>query len=128
PQGKVAAEKLLDDGFISLFRQWVLRSEFWGRPVNAHAQSTGDGVPLFYSFDNFKPRAGALVHGAVLSIVIFWAVCLAMRYGWNHTVKIPFVSIQYENSSRVVTSSRSEIGLTSTARAIEAFAFSQSET
>jgi hypothetical protein len=52
-----------------------------------------------------------------------------MKYGWNHTVKIPLAGVSYESSSRVGTSSRSEIALTSPLRATkETFAFSQSQT
>jgi hypothetical protein len=42
---------------------------------------------------------GALIHGAILSVLIFWVVCLAMQYSWNHTSSIRTAALENETSS-----------------------------
>jgi hypothetical protein len=81
-EGKLSAAKLLVDGVISLLRQWALRPEFWQEAPPALA-ATG-GAPLFYTFDNPKPRTAALFYGALLSAMVLNGVCWTMGYAWNH--------------------------------------------
>ena len=76
-----AAAKLLVDGVVSLLRQWALRPEFWNQPV---AQAPSDGVPLFYTLENTKPRTDALLYGALLSILVLNGACWTMGYAWSH--------------------------------------------
>src|SRR6202035_3138940 len=66
-EGNLEAVKLLTDGVVSLVRQWTLRRAFWKEPV---VERSCDGVPIFCSFDTFKPRSSALIPGIALSIVI----------------------------------------------------------
>jgi predicted alpha/beta superfamily hydrolase len=91
--------KLLTDGLLSLARQWVLRSEFWHDNGTAPAHSGADGVPAFYTFENFKPRTSALVDGGMLSVVLFFAICLVLKYNWTHPVTIPFTRPQFDTYS-----------------------------
>jgi dienelactone hydrolase len=93
--GNLARTGLIADGSFSLVRQWLLRSEYWEEPTH---QTASDGVPLFYTFDNFKPRPDALIDGAVLSVVMFCAVCLAIRYSLDHPVWMPFPDVRAEDS------------------------------
>jgi hypothetical protein len=90
---------LLTDGFVSLVRQWILRSEYWEEKAIAPAQSTTDSVPLFYTFESFKPRTSALIDGGILTVIVFYAVCLVLRYTWTHPVLIPFRGIQFQTGS-----------------------------
>ena len=104
---KPAAAKLLVDVFISLLRQWTIRSEYWEDKPMGRAHSAAGGVPLFYTFESFKPRTSALVDGGILAVVLFCAVCLALRYNWTHPVSIPFNGIRFETSSDVKPSASS---------------------
>lgn len=80
-RGRLDPARLLVDGVISLLRQWGLRSEFWDAPAG---HVIADGAPLFYTFENPKPRTTALVYGALLSALVLNGVCWAMGYAWNH--------------------------------------------
>src|SRR5690348_12090642 len=42
-----------------------------------------DGVPVFYTSENYSPRRIALVHGAILSLLLFSAVTAAYEQGVN---------------------------------------------
>jgi hypothetical protein len=95
---KPAAVKLLGDGFISLMRQWTLRSEYQEEKESG-AHSATDGVPLFYTFESFKPRTSALIDGGILSLLVFCAVCLILRYNWTHPIFVPFQGVQFEARS-----------------------------
>jgi hypothetical protein len=87
-EGTLAAGRLVSDGVFSLLRQWTLRPEFWEAPASP---ATPNGAPLFYIFESNKPRAGALLYGAFLSVVVLNGVCWTMGYAWNHPT---FVWIQ----------------------------------
>jgi hypothetical protein len=76
---------LFVDAVLSLMRQWSLRPQFWEQPNLA---AGADGVPLFYTFDSSKPRATALVYGALLSAFVLNGVSWTMGYAWNHPIFI----------------------------------------
>src|SRR5581483_9679517 len=77
PHGKLAALQLLADCVISLGRQWILRPDFWEQP----ARAAEDGIPHFHSFENYKPRGGALIYGVLLSVATFTLFCITFNYG-----------------------------------------------
>lgn len=87
-KGTLVAIRLVLDAASSLLRQWVLRPEFWYSP---RSQPASDGVPLFHTFESFKPRTSALLDGAVLSVAVFSLVLWTMSYAWNHPVLIQIV-------------------------------------
>src|SRR5579862_1385594 len=107
-----AEVRLVTDGFVSLVRQWTLRSEYWEEKTIPPAQST-NGVPLFYTFENFKPRTSALIDGGILTVIVFYAVCLVLSYTWTHPVLIPFRGIQFQAGSSVSQSGSSSSSLLS---------------
>jgi hypothetical protein len=76
---------LFVDAALSLLRQWSLRPQFWEQPNLA---AVADGTPLFHSLDSFKPRATALVYGALLSAFVLNGICWTMGYAWNHPIFI----------------------------------------
>jgi hypothetical protein len=92
--GTAAAVKLFHDGFLSLVRQWTLRSEYWEEEDTANRVLTSDGVPLFHSLEPFKPRRVALLQGGMFSIVAFYVLVLAMKYSWDHPVFLTFSGIK----------------------------------
>lgn len=73
------------DAVLSLLRQWSLRPRFWEQP---NLEAVADGTPLFHTLDSSKPRATALVYGALLSAFVLNGVCWTMGYAWNHPIFI----------------------------------------
>ena len=70
--------RLFADAFVSLWRQWVLRPQSFERA--AASKAAPDGVPMFYTGESFRPRASALIHGAIFTIATFSLLCyLASR-------------------------------------------------
>jgi hypothetical protein len=98
-EGTAAAIKLFQDGFLSLARQWTLRSEYWEEEDKANPALTLDGVPLFHTLEPFKPRRVALLQGGMLSIVAFYVLVLAMKYSWDHPVFLTFSGIKSKTTS-----------------------------
>jgi len=94
--GKPAALRLLVDGLLSLARQWALRPEFW-HELSPTQQPAADGIPSFYTLDPFRPRAGAVIHGLVLSTALFCLTCFAIRYSWIHILHLNIPAVQFDN-------------------------------
>src|ERR1700680_982298 len=92
--GKPAALRLLVDGLGSLARQWALRPEFW-HELSPAQQPAADGIPSFYTLDPFRPRAGAVIQGLVLSTALFCLTCFAIRYGWIHLLHLPIPAVHF---------------------------------
>jgi hypothetical protein len=102
-QTRSARLRLIADAVISLIRQWGFRPQFWQEPVVQKAVPAG-AAPEFIVFENFRPRTGALIDGALLSAVVFTIVCFAMGYAWNHPVLIHIVQPYWKISrGHVVT-------------------------
>ncbi len=96
--GKRTSLRLLVDGLVSLTRQWILRPEFRHESSPLHSvQSTTDGIPSFYTLDPFRPRAGAVIHGLVLSTAVFCLTCFAIKYSWIHLLHVHIPEIQFES-------------------------------
>jgi Ca2+-binding EF-hand superfamily protein len=71
--GHRGVPSLFADVFVSLFRQWVLRSDF-REPILV-------ADPIFHSFDSYKPRPAALVNGVLISAALLFAIVLTMGHG-----------------------------------------------
>jgi Ca2+-binding EF-hand superfamily protein len=71
--GHRGVTSLFADAFVSLFRQWVLRSEF-KEPILV-------ADPIFRSFNPYKPRPTALLNGVLISAALLFAVVLTMGHG-----------------------------------------------
>jgi hypothetical protein len=102
--GRSEAFRLLLDGFVSLLRQWTLRPEFW-HELSPAQQPASDGIPSFCSLDPFRPRAGAVIHGLVLSTAIFGFTCLAIRYSWIHILHVRIREVQSDSSRSIQSDS-----------------------
>jgi len=98
--GKSAAVRLLIDALVSLVRQWTLRQEFW-QDAPLTQPSAGDGVPSFYTLDPFRPHAGAMIHGLVLSMAIFFLTCFAIRYSWIHVLHVRIPEVTFESPTPI---------------------------
>jgi hypothetical protein len=76
------------DAAASLARQWLLRPEF-RRPAAMAATEVSLGAPLFQAIETYKPRPAALLHGGLLTILLFLAVVGAINKGGG--VSRPFL-------------------------------------
>jgi Ca2+-binding EF-hand superfamily protein len=74
---------LFADAVLSLCRQWTLRSEFWHQPDRA-CPAALDGVPVFYIGAGDTPRTSALIHGGLLSVIVFGVVCYTLSHSNSH--------------------------------------------
>ena len=98
-EGRGAAAGLLADAFISLLRQWTMRSEYWEEKAAVSVPAGVGGFPVFYTLESFKPRKSALIGGAVLTWIVCSAVFLAIRHTKIHSVYLPSVSFEPAPSS-----------------------------
>ena len=100
---------LLADAFLSLVRQWALRSEFWQQPNRgALAGPRPDGVPVFYTCANSAPRLGSLLNGVVLTVVSFGALAFVIEHGQTAGfVTLPRVVTPSPNRMPMVARERS---------------------
>ena len=76
---------LLADAVLSLLRQWSLRPQFG---EESPLVAAGEGTPLFSVLDRNKPRASALVYGALLSVLVLNGASWTIGYAWNHPIFI----------------------------------------
>lgn len=65
---------LFTDAVVSLFRQWVLRSEFRRAPHAEPFPLAAGGVPLLSSLESYALHPGAILVGCLLSFAFFFAV------------------------------------------------------
>jgi len=85
-QSRTVALALFIDALISLVRQWTLRPAYWEEPAPVPAEGA---TSLFSSLASSKPRALALVSGAILSALALNGVSLTIGYAWEHPIFIP---------------------------------------
>lgn len=86
-KGRRAAFGLVLDSVVSLLRQWTLRPHP-GTSSRTSAVQTSNGGPSFAMLDPFRPPASAIVHGMVLSVILFCSTLYAIRYSWIHVVNL----------------------------------------
>lgn len=88
-KGRRPALSLILDCVLSLLRQWTFQprtgTEISSAPV---AGSTADHVPLFETFDTFQLRTSAIIHGALLTLILFYLTVFGIRYSWIHVLNI----------------------------------------
>ena len=89
--------RLLGDGVVSLLRQWArIAGPREEATAFANDAATAVGSPVFCSLPDFKPRPGAMIYGAALSLAAFCVVFSAMRYSWTHRAAI---ILPYDNQT-----------------------------
>jgi hypothetical protein len=88
-KGTRAALGVMLDAVFSLFRQWTLRPHTGIEVSAAPLPSLPVGhIPSFESLKAFRPRASAIINGAVLSVILFCTTVFAIRYSWSHVLNL----------------------------------------
>jgi len=64
---------------------WARQSRVPAQPVPS-LTTAFDGVPTFYTCEDYVPRRSALLQGGILSLAFFSAVTAAFEYGVNHRI------------------------------------------
>jgi hypothetical protein len=73
--------RLLLDGALSLWRQWVLRPEFHAPWQPTGASGPGYQLLTFQQIEPYKPRGIALAQGGLLAILLLFGVVDAINHG-----------------------------------------------
>jgi Ca2+-binding EF-hand superfamily protein len=66
-----------------MVKRWAVRAQFCEHPASPRSFST---VPTFYTCGSYSPRRSALIHGGLLSLATFSAVCLAITHSADHGI------------------------------------------
>jgi hypothetical protein len=88
-EARTAAARFVADAFVSLVRQWAMRSEYWEEKATVSAAAAADGAPVFFTLESFKPRKSSLIEGAVLTWIVYAALFVALSHGRVHYVYVP---------------------------------------
>lgn len=120
----LAAFGLVLDSFLSLLRQSTIRPPLGiSLPTNSVVQRTQNGSFSFAILDDFRPCTSAIVHGMVLSLLLFCTTAYAIRYSWIHVVNLSILeSVLHSNqdiSSKANTSYSSSSSTETIARRFE---------
>ncbi|MGO8793526.1 MAG: hypothetical protein ACLQLC_01780 [Candidatus Sulfotelmatobacter sp.] len=52
-----------------------------------------DDFPSFETLDAFRPRTWAIIHGSLLSLLLFFMSVFAIRYSWIHVLNLRFPEV-----------------------------------
>jgi hypothetical protein len=95
-KGTRAALDVIQDCVFSLLRQWLLRPHV---AVGSLRSPDSDHIPSFETLEPFQPCAAAIIHGMVLSLILFYwqfnsMSAFSVRHSWIqvsnlHIPKIP---------------------------------------
>ncbi len=95
------------DCVLSLLRQWTLRPHVGIElPPSPLLSPAMDHIPIFGSLDPFRPRASAIVNGAILSLILFCVSVFAIRYSWIHVLNLPIPMVAVDTSGQVGSRTR----------------------
>ena len=102
-RGMLDALGVTVDCVFSLARQWTVRphitTQLTASPLRSPAP---DHIPSFGSFDTVLPRTSAIIHGALLSLIVFYLTVIAIPYSWIHVLHLryPFASEPTQSYNR----------------------------
>jgi hypothetical protein len=96
-RGRSARILLVCDCFVSLVRQQILHPELQADLSHSPLQAAWDGIPSFSTLDPFRPRTSAVIHGLVLSTLLFCATCVAIRYSWIHVLHVRIPEVAFDS-------------------------------
>jgi len=88
-EGRALRSQLVADAFISLLRQWSMRPQNWEQKAAASIPIDATAAPAFFTLGEFKLRKSALFHGAVLALILYSGLFLALRHSRKHYVYLP---------------------------------------
>lgn len=101
-KGTLSALRVMLDCVFSLLRQWMLRPHVGiDLPAAPLLGPAADHIPSFETLDPFRPRASAIVNGAVLSLILFCMSVFAIRYSWIHVLNLRIPRIAVNPSQQV---------------------------
>jgi hypothetical protein len=87
--GRLAAFGLMLDCVFSLLRQWTLRPHLGIDLAATPLQGPmSHDIPGFESLDMFQPRASAMIHGALLSLILLYTMIVAVPHSWIHVLNL----------------------------------------
>lgn len=92
------SRRFLSDAVMSLLRQWAARPEYGDEPVAKPIECSSNGAPVFFTLDDYRPRAGPLIWGAFVTLILFSAGWLVSEYTWTHPVFMPFRTVQADTA------------------------------
>lgn len=88
-KGTLSALGVTLDCVLSLVKQWTLRPHIGVElPTAPPLGPAAEHVPSFGTLDPFRPRASAVIHGTVLSLILFCMTVFAIRYSWSHVLNL----------------------------------------
>jgi hypothetical protein len=107
-KGTLAVLGAMLDCVFSLLRQWTLRPHTGIELSVAPLPSpTADHIPSFETLDAFRPRASAIINGAVLSLILLCMTIVAIRYSWSHVLNLHIPEIGVDWDQQVHAQARS---------------------
>jgi len=95
---------LFADAVFSLWRQWTLRPESRHQPATVKRAATTDGAPVFYRGEGDTPQASALIHGGVVSSMVFGVVCYTLNHSNSHGRLFPLMGSHNHSFSQLLES------------------------
>lgn len=88
-KGTVPAVGLTLDCVLSLLRQWTFRRDAGFEIIAAPLlRPAADHTPSFETLNSFRPRASAIINGAILSLILFCMTVFAIRYSWIRVLNV----------------------------------------
>jgi hypothetical protein len=114
-KGPLSALGVMLDCVFSLLRQWTLRPHIGiDLPAAPSLSPATDHIPSFETLDPFRPRASAIINGAVLSLILFCMSVFAIRYSWIHVLNLRIPRIAVTPSQQVGLQTRQQFDVTPT--------------
>lgn len=111
-KGTLPALGVTLDCVFSLLRQWTLRPHISIElPAAPLLSPAADHVPSFETLDPFRPRASAVVNGAVLSLILFCMTVFAIRYSSIHVLNLRIPRVAVNPSRQVVPQTHLQVDI-----------------
>ena len=88
-EGRALRSKLVGDAFVSLLRQWTMRPQNWEQKAAASIPIGATAAPAFFTLGELKVRKSALFYGALLTLILYCGLFLALKHSRKHYVYLP---------------------------------------
>jgi hypothetical protein len=101
-EGPLASVRVMLDGVLSLFRQWIWRPHTGMDHLAAPASGpAADHIPSFGSLEVSRPRTSAIMHGVIFSLMLFWLVVFAIPYSGIYILHIHIPEVAIDRDAQV---------------------------